>query len=58
MSLTEALIGKAKPREKGYKLYDSPGLTLLVAPTGTDGGASIIILAGNKRLFLSGSGRM
>ena len=34
MSMTEALIGKAKPREKGYKLYDFPGLSLLVAPRG------------------------
>jgi hypothetical protein len=35
MSLTGALMVKAKPREKGYKLYDSHCLALLVAPTGS-----------------------
>ena len=35
MSLTEALIQKAKPREKPYKLSDGKGLCLLVNPTGS-----------------------
>lgn len=34
MSLTETAIRNAKPREKPYKLYDTRGLFLLVAPAG------------------------
>ncbi|MHB1605799.1 MAG: Arm DNA-binding domain-containing protein [Leptospirales bacterium] len=35
MTLTEALIRKAKPREKPYKLSAGKGLSLLVNPTGS-----------------------
>lgn len=35
MSLTEALIQKAKTREKPYKLCDGNGLYLLMNPTGS-----------------------
>ena len=35
MTLTEALICMAEPREKPYKLSDGKGLCLLVNPTGS-----------------------